>query len=1185
MFWTDTGSGQSNYDLYIYNGTNPTVDGNHPADHQSASGANPEVAVINPVIDGTTQYTLEIVPNQPTGETVQVRIELLPGAAGIFPGFGGADPTAPGVPRFQIFVPPPGTSANVNNGEFNIGFNPHTGRIMNMNSGAIWRITPPEILVPAKPECCEGLWEDRSSTVTDAGLDPILWTDQKTGRTFASNSTVGANAVYAYTDSDGDPTMTSPTGWTPFGIAAPNGGADHETIGSGPYPLSLSALSTPVNQGEAVYYCSQDVVGPASCYRSDTLGASYGPSTFAYNGQGTNVPGGTCGGLHGHIHVAPDGTAWLPVDQCHGSQGGVFSTDGGVTWTTFTIPQAFSQINGADPSIAIDADNTIYYSYVNNEPVAAGNPPEGHARVVVGHRVGTTVNWTNYFDLGATHGIVNAAEIEAVGGSSGRAAVGFLGTNVNGDYQAITFPGKWYPYIATTYDGGAHWTVVNATPNDPVQSMTGIWQQGGGAQDRNLLDFNEITIDDKGHVLYGYSDGCVTAGCIAGATANDFTANMRVARQSGGKTLLASYDGNTDTTVAVQPKPPCLSGFRDGTGSHLTWKIPDNGGSPIVNYLIFRGLTSGSEVQIGQTGIPKNSFDDTSANPNVAHYFYEVKAVNGAGTPISNFSNEIDLPISVVPIETPCAVPGVLAIVDSDGDPAPNTPPDPSVDIQKLFVAEPFFTPAADKLVFTMQLGSAASPPLSSQWYIVWNRQGTDPSDSGDASYDRMFVAMKTDATGAVSFNYGKFGIPLQEVPPPPPDPNANTPKSYGAADSGDYNSATGLVHIILSNSKLRTIDGGSGKYITGTSLAALNVRTYFARPDAGQKSQNNASDITGNGIYTLAGNASCASNTAPLANLVAHPHGQPTAPPIGEPPITIDFDGSGSSDADAGDSVVSYTFDFGDGSSPVTQGSPTIQHTYTSNGDYNATLKVTDSHNKVSSNTGLVTVEVELPLDRAVSEKTHTGQGPFDVILLDRTVYPDGSGEIECRTEGAGYTIIYTFGSEYTIMGQASTPTVTNGATVASHGPGPGSNQYQVTLTGVQNAQYHFITLDGIPVHNSSTTANGGNATLNDAGVQLALLVGDVDQTKLVDGNDVSAVQGQTRQSATSSTFRFDVNCTGLIDGNDVSVVQGQTRNSLPTTAPSRPPATAPTKVPAVKKINKQLQSPAVTRPREQSS
>ncbi|MDQ6707293.1 MAG: hypothetical protein M3Z85_15115, partial [Acidobacteriota bacterium] len=94
-----------------------------------------------------------------------------------------------------------------------------------------------------------------------------------------------------------------------------------------------------------------------------------------------------------------------------------------------------------------------------------------------------------------------------------------------------------------------------------------------------------------------------------------------------------------------------------------------------------------------------------------------------------------------------------------------------------------------------------------------------------------------------------------------------------------------------------------------------------------------------------------------------------------------------------------------------------------------------------------------------------------------------------------------------------------------------------------------HFITLSGVPVHNSTTgSPNGGNATLNNAGVQLALLVGDVNGTGLVDGNDVSAVQAQTRQSLPTANFRLDVNCTGLIDGNDVSMTQGQTRNSLPT-------------------------------------
>jgi hypothetical protein len=1115
MFWNDTGTGQSNYDLYIFNGTNPTVDGNHPADHQSVTNSNPEVAIINPVIDGTTHYTFEIVPNQPTGETVQVRIELLPGGSGIFPGFGGADPATPGVPRYQIFVAP-SPDADVGNGEFNIGFNPHTGRIMTMNSGPVWRITPGEVQTPAKPECCEGLWENKSSTVANIGLDPILWTDQKTGRTFVSNSTVGANAVYAYTDSDGDVTQTAPTGWTPFGIAAPNGGADHETIGSGPYPSPLNiALTTPQNQGEAVYYCSQDIVGPAACYRSDTLGTSFGPSTLAYNGQGTSVPGGTCGGLHGHIHVAPDGTAWLPVNQCHGLQGGVFSTDGGTTWNTFTIPNAVSQEQGADPSIAIDADSTIYYAYVNSEPVAQGNPPEGHARVVVGHRVGTTVNWTNYVDLGATHGVVNAAEIEAVGGSSGRAAVGFLGTNMNGDYQANTFPGKWYAFIATSYDGGANWTTVNATPNDPVQNMTGIWQQGGGAKDRNLLDFNEITIDDKGRVLYGFSDGCVTPECIAGAAPNDFVANMRVARQSGGKTLLASYDGNTDTTTALAPKPPCLSGIRDTTASHLTWKVPDHGGSPIVNYLIFRSTTPGNEVQIGQTGIAKNSFDDTSADPNVAHYFYEVRAVNSSGTPVGNFSNEIDLPISANLLETPCSLPGLTILQDGSNDEVDMVP---AHDVQKLSIGEPFAF-ASNKIVFTLKVQSLASVPAETEWPIKF-----DAPDGNNYT-----VQMTTEAADGATVATPLFQVFKTGSLPPLP-----------AADPASNFTPDGTITIIVPRSAI-------GNPVVGSQLNHFLVRIAIAgstiTPD------NMPNNLTPAGSYAIVGNAFCAPNTAPLANLVAHPHGQPTAPPTGDPPITIDFDGSGSSDPDAGDTVASFTFDFGDGSAPVTQSTPTISHTYTTNGDFGATLKVTDSRGKISSNTALVDIGVELPVDRIVSEKAHGSQGSFDVVLYDLSVHPDGTGDVECRSEGTGYTIIYTFGSQYNVTGQAtSTPTVTNGATVASHGAGPGANQYQVSLTGVANAQFHLITLNGVPVHDSTAgSPNGGNATLNNASVQLGLLVGDVNGSGLVDGNDVSAVQSNTRQPVNAMTFRYDVNTSGGIDGNDVSITQAHTRTSLP--------------------------------------
>jgi hypothetical protein len=735
MYWTDTGSGKSDYDLYIYNGVVGDLNGSMPADHQSATRLNPEVAVINPLIDGDTKYSLKIVPNTPTQELVHVRIELLPGTGGLDPNFGGADATAPGVPRYHIFEAPPGSTAEATQGEFNIGFDPHTGRIMVMNIGPIWRLTPPELLTPSKPECCEALWEDKSATVTNTGLDPILWTDQKSGRTFASNSTAGANAVYAFTDAaapfnDGDK-------WVPFSPSPPSFSDDHETIGSGPYPLVAgmpNPLATAANQGEAVYYCGQTFpVGSAECQRSDNLGVSYGPGVPVYNGTTS-----ACHGLHGHVHVAPDGTVWLPVNHCGGAQGGALSTTSGATWQEFTVTGSASQQQGADPSIGIDSDSTVYYAYVNNEPVPAGNPPEGHAHVKVSHDHGAT--WINDFDLGASHGIKNAVEIEAVGGSSGRAAVGFLGTNVNGDYQANSFPGNWYAFIATTYDGGQTWTTVNATPKDPVQSRTGVWQAGGGHLDRNLLDFNEITVDDKGRVLYGYSDGCVTSDCIAGAAPNDFGAKMRVARQSGGKSIFASFDNSTDTTAALLPKPPCLSGTRDPVASHLLWKVPDNGGSGIINYQVFRGLTSGSEQLIGQTGGPKPSFDDATADPSVAHYFYYVKAINAVGTGAQ--SNEIDLVVAQFPApESICTAPGLTKLTDPAGDTSivlglVSTPAPPGADLKSFQIAQPFQVDGVPRLIFTINTwDNGQSPqPVGSSWYLAMKIAGPDPAVPNDTS-------------------------------------------------------------------------------------------------------------------------------------------------------------------------------------------------------------------------------------------------------------------------------------------------------------------------------------------------------------------------------------------------------------------------------------------------------------------
>jgi PKD repeat protein len=90
--------------------------------------------------------------------------------------------------------------------------------------------------------------------------------------------------------------------------------------------------------------------------------------------------------------------------------------------------------------------------------------------------------------------------------------------------------------------------------------------------------------------------------------------------------------------------------------------------------------------------------------------------------------------------------------------------------------------------------------------------------------------------------------------------------------------------------------------------------------------------------------------NSAPSAVAV----GSPTS---GTAPLTVSFDGSGSSDPDAGDTI-SYSWDLnGDG----TFGDSTAQkpsYTYSSGGTYNAVLKVTDNHG-LSTNSSPVAITV----------------------------------------------------------------------------------------------------------------------------------------------------------------------------------------------------------------------------------
>src|SRR3989440_48603 len=317
--------------------------------------------------------------------------------------------TATGAPNYTVNLAP-GPAVGENSGEPSIGYNPSSGRAMFIAGLQTLRVTFPEKFMPlgSAPEAEPAQWDDVSSIITKTrSVDPILFTDQRTGRTFVSqlNSLtqtaptgvlIGLNSLMAYSDDDG-------VSWTPAQVNPPDGSYDHQSVGGGPYPAALSALSNPLNKGDAVYYCGQAGVA-TFCSRSDDGGLNFGRAMLV-NTSVSSSAGTGCGALHGHVKVAPDGTVYLPHYSCNGKQGVAVSTDAGTTWTVRQVSGSLPPVAGIlDPTVAISSDNSVYFAWVGKVP--NGNNTDNH--IFVSSSKDRGVTWTTPVDVGADLGIKNA---------------------------------------------------------------------------------------------------------------------------------------------------------------------------------------------------------------------------------------------------------------------------------------------------------------------------------------------------------------------------------------------------------------------------------------------------------------------------------------------------------------------------------------------------------------------------------------------------------------------------------------------------------------------------------------------------------------------------------------------------------------------------------------------------------
>jgi hypothetical protein len=1027
----------ADFDLYVMQGS--TVVGT------SHGSSDPETVFLSVPPNGTV-YTIRVIPTTPLGQSFTGTIALVDPPATTQTGSGLA-------PRYQNYEAPEGMGDNAGEPSLGVDWNPNVATLKHdkVNTGGVsFFQSGPNTLRASFDDCsspAKDQWDDVSTPfVQQAALsDPIGFVDRQTGRVFSLDLIGGqGNSLMAFSDDDGNSFTPGQGGGAPAG-------PDHETLGGGPYnPNATPAPPPHPLYPNAVYYASQNIVAEAEVSRSDDGGLTFGPSVLLFN------PTQCTGGIHGHIKVAPDGTVYIPNSSCSiggGTNGVAVSTDNGITWNSYTVP---GSTGGLDPSVGVGLNdtgkpvgqttNTIYLGWISGD---------NHPHIAVSRNRGQT--WIRESDIGAQIGVKSAVFPIVVAGDDNRAAFGFLGTTTPGDYQDDNnFKGVWHLYIATTYDAGQSWITVDATPDDPVQ-VGSICINGTtcGALDpfnpssRNLLDFNDFTVDSEGRAMVGYADGCVAPACNAGTVAKtppyfDSRANKAaIARQSGGRRLFAAFD---PLEPAVPGAPRVDKVKRSGTGEvDIDWSTPDNGGSPITGFRIYRRTENGTYGAPLATVVDKTTYQDATATDPAATYIYKVTAVNLIGESQSCGEHAAEHG------QNPCEVPGVQVLSDPTGDGF--TDPIPSaqaaVDIQSVSIAEPYNV-GLDKLVFTIKVKDLSVLPPATTWPVRFKA----PNGS-------TYVVQMSTLTGGtptqndVLFQYGVDGGTLS------------------AADSLSGFSADGTITIVVPRN-------GVGNAAIGQKLDSfiMRVEVVAVTPD------NCPNSLTPAGEYTIVGNASCQPNTAPLAVLTG-------IPASGNAPLNVNFSGANSSDSDQGDTIASYSFDFGDGTAVLTQPGATTSHTYQNAGMYPARLTVKDSRGKSSTNLAQVMITVTNPSPSPTPTPTPT-QLPCNGTRIEdddsHISYSNGWHLLSHNKASAGhYRMNEGGGNNHNVSLSFDTPAFQSGTITYFYATSPKGGSAEIVIDGVSQGTLSYNGPSGSnrdPVFGASrsfnySSTNGGHHTL----------------------------------------------------------------------------------------------------------
>ncbi len=971
-----------------------------------------------------------------------------------------------------------------------------------------------------------------ATAVTITGTNLTGATSVKFGRTAATSVSVNAQGTQLTAIAPTGTGMVDVTVTTPGGTSAATA-ADEFSYLLPPTVSGVAPASGPALGGAPVTITGTNLSRATAVLFGST--PAYGVSI---NGAGTQITAYPPGGS-GTVHVSvttPGGTSttstvdeftYLPaptvsaVAPAFGPPGGgtavtITGTNltgatsvrfGSVAATAVSVSDAGTQITATAPAGSGTVDVTVttaggtsdtsaadLYAYVATPAVSGVSPSSGPtAGATLVAITGTNLSGVTSVKFGsatATSVSVNPEGTRLTAESpAGLGTVDVTVTTPGG--TSATSSADHFTYVAPP-------TVSALTPSSgptgggTLVSITGTNLSGATEVQFGAVPAHGVSVNAQGTQLtaispYGVGTADVTVttpgGTSATSTADQFTyvppptiAGINPpSGPTGGATVVTITGTNLSGATAVKFGSGAATAVSvNSAGTQVTAKAPAGTGAVDVTVTTVGGtsVTSGAD-QFTYLATPVVSGINPSSGPGAGDTAVTVTGTNLAGATSVKFGSAAATNVSV----------------NAQGTQLTATSPAGrgTVDVTVTTPGGTSTTSSADQFTYV------SAPTVS----------GLTPS-SGPTAGGTSVAITGTNLSGATSVRFGSSPATSVSVNAQGTQLTATSPAGTGTLDvtvtTPGGTSATGTADrftyvppptVTAISPASGSTGGGTSVTITGTSLSETTAVTFGSSAATAlvvnaAGTQITATSPAGTGTVDVTVTAPGGTSATVVADQFTY---VPLTAALtldktsGPGPLTVAATVSGN--APSGHALT-YTIDFGDGSSPVSGSLPAaaISHTYTSAGSYVVQLSVTDG-TSTATQTASVAVALGEPLtanagdDQVVSVSTPVhfdGTASLPSAGIDSYHWTFGDG---ATADGATTDHTYTTAGTYT-----ATLTVTEGSQTKSASatititPAPQSTGLAVTVTDTSgsrlaNADVVVITSSGQKY--SATTDAGG--------------------------------------------------------------------------------------------------------------